>query len=148
MSNKTGRLFLVLGVIIFCFILVFDLFAFADEISVAYTMKNIPLSDTDPAFKDFYLTGTQVSSLKKNQVVFVYRNIGIKDSSGTQIISEIKVKVGQLKIISVQSKVAVARQFQLTSRENEPTLEQPGIMTGDYVDLDGAYIDKASNSAK
>ena len=51
-------------------------------------------------------------------------------------------------IISVQSKISVARLYTLTSRDSEPTLEQLGIMVGDKVELDGAFIDNSNSSDK
>jgi hypothetical protein len=56
--------------------------------------------------------------------------------------------VGQLKVISVQGRLAVAREYQLMSREDEPMLEQIGIMTGDRIDLQGSFIDNKKGSAK
>jgi len=42
----------------------------------------------------------------------------------------------------------VAREYQLMSREDEPMLEQIGIMTGDRIDLQGSFIDNKKGSAK
>lgn len=144
MQNKLGKIFLAAGFAIIVFVFAFSVFA--NDINVAHTFKNIPLSDSELAYKDFYLTGKDVSQLKKNQIVTVYRNINIKDATGTQIVEELKVKIAKIKIIQVQSKVAVARFYQPISREAEPSIEQPGVLVGDKIDLDGAVIDKTAAS--
>jgi hypothetical protein len=144
MQNKLGKIFLASGFVILIFVFTYSVFA--NDINVTHTFKNIPLSDTEVAYKDYYLTGKDVSLLKKNQIVTVYRNINIKDATGTQIVEELKVKVAKLKIIQVQSKVAVARFYQSIGRESEPSIEQPGVLVGDKIDLEGAVIDKAAAS--
>ncbi len=130
--NKLGKVFLVLVFMIS--ILNFSAVN-ADEISIADARKNIPLSDDEPSYKDYYLNGKDLSGLKKDSVVTVVRSINIKDSTGSQSLGEITVPVGELKVIFVQGKVAVAREHKLFSRSNLPMLEQTGLMLGDRIDL-------------
>ncbi len=114
----------------------------ADDILIADARKNIPLADDEASFKDYYLSGKDLSGLKKNSLITVVRNITIKDASGSQSLGEISVPVGQLKVISIQGKVAVAREHKLFSRSELPTLEQTGLMIGDRIDLDLKVDDK------
>lgn len=120
----------------------------AQEISIIEIRRNIPLADDQPVYKDFYLTGGESAGLKKNMVITAYRKLTIRDSSGAQTYGELQVPVGQLKVISVQGRLAVAREYQLISREDEPMLEQIGIMSGDRIDLQGSFIDNKKGSAK
>lgn len=120
----------------------------AGEITIVDVHRNIPLSDSELTYRDFYLNGGNEAGLKKDMVVTVVRKMAIKDSSGTQSYGDVIVSVGQLKIIAVFNRVAVAREFKLISRENEPLLEQIGLMNGDQVQTEGNYIDKKKNSAK
>lgn len=119
----------------------------ADEISIADARKNIPLSDDEPSYKDYYLSGKDLSSLKQNSIVTVVRNINIKDSTGSQSLGEITVPVGELKVIFVQGRVAVAREHKLFSRSNLPMLEQSGLLLGDLIDLN-LKIEDNSKSKK
>ena len=112
----------------------------AQEILVVDVKRNITLSDSDPVYKDFYLSAGDGSSLKKNLVVNVKRKITIKESA-TKNIGDFETVVGQLKVIHVGNKVSVAREFKLTPRDEEPMLEQVGIMAGDKVDLAGSFVD-------
>ena len=110
----------------------------AEDLQVVDVHRNIPLSDEEPVVKDFYIAGDQLSNLKKNQTVTVFRKVAIRDASGVHSYGEIEIPVGQLTIIAIFKKVAVARESKLLSRSNLPMLEQIGIMTGDRLDLETA----------
>ncbi|UXR64373.1 hypothetical protein EZJ49_14990 [Bdellovibrio bacteriovorus] len=111
--------------------------------SVVDVRRNITLSEDDTVYKDFYINVTAGSGLKKNLVVTAVRKINVRDASGANAVGEIMVPVGQLKIIAVYDRVAVAREFTLLSRDELPMLEQIGIMTGDRIDLGGSFIDNS-----
>jgi len=105
--------------------------ASADEISIFEVRRNIPLSDTDPVYKDFYLKGADGGKLKKNQVITITRKVTLRDSTGSQVMGEIQAPVGQLKVIAVYGKIAVAREVKLFTREELPMLDNPWFMIGD-----------------
>lgn len=113
----------------------------AGELSVIDVRRNITLSDEDTVYKDFYLSGGTETGLKRNMVVTAVRKLNIRDASGANSFGEIQVPVGQLKIIAVYDKIAVAREFTLLSRDELPMLEQIGIMNGDRIDIKGSFID-------
>ena len=146
MSKNTGRLLIMAGIAILA--LLFSWEVFAADINVVEVRRNIPLSDEAPVYKDFYINAGPEAGLKKNLVVTVYRKMSIRDATGTQSFGEIDIPVGQLRIIAAQGKVAVAREYKLTSREDEPMLEQTGIMIGDRLQMDGSYVDNKRTSAK
>lgn len=141
-----GRILLVVGLGIL--IILFSWEAFSEELSIIEVRRNIPLADTDPVYKDYYINSGTDAGLKKNMVIVANRKMPIKDATGANSFGEISVPVGQLKIIFVQNRIAIAREFNLISRDEEPMLEQIGIMIGDKVDLAGSYIDKSKPSAK
>lgn len=120
----------------------------AADMSVVDVRRNITLSEDDTVYKDFYINAGPGSGLKKNLVVTAVRKINIRDASGANAVGEIAVPVGQLKIIAVYDRVAVAREFTLLSRDELPMLEQVGIMTGDRIDLGGSFIDKSKPKPK
>ena len=119
----------------------------AQDISVVDVKRNITLSDSDLVYKDYYLNAGDASSLRKNMVVNVKRKINIKDS-GTKSVGDFETVVGQLKIIHIGNKVSVAREHKLIPRDEEPMLEQIGIMSGDRLDLAGSFIDNTKPSLK
>lgn len=127
--------------------LAFGFSASAQEITVVDVRRNITLSEDDIVYKDFYLNAGEGSSLKKNLVVNVKRKINVRDS-GTKNIGDFETTVGQLKIIHLGNKVAVAREFKLLSRDEEPMLEQIGIMSGDRIDTAGSFIDTSKPNYK
>ncbi len=125
-----------------------DIASTSNELSIIDVRRNIPLSDTDPVYKDYYINAGVESGLKENLVITVLRKTNIKDASGTQSYGDILIPVGRLKIIAAYHRVAVAREFQLISRESQPMLEQTGLMNGDRVDLAGSFIDNKKASDK
>ncbi|WP_291515584.1 hypothetical protein [Bdellovibrio sp. ArHS] len=120
----------------------------AADISIVDVRRNITMSEEDTVYKDFYINAGPSSGLKKNLVVTAVRKINIRDASGANAVGEINVPVGQLKIIAVYDRVAVAREYTLLSRDELPMLEQVGIMTGDRIDLQGSFIDNSKPKPK
>lgn len=107
----------------------------ADEISIFEVRRNIPLSDNDPVYKDFYIKGAESGKLKKNQTYTVTRKVTMRDAAGSQVMGEIQAPVGQLKIIAIYGKIAVAREVKLFTREELPMLDNPWFMIGDSLDM-------------
>lgn len=114
----------------------------ADEIAVINVRRNIQLSETDPVYKDFYIDGGESAGLKKNMVVQAMRKMSVRDASGVHSYGDISIPVGQLKVIAVFPKLAIAREYKLLSRNDLPMLEQLGIMTGDWIEMKGNFIDR------
>ena len=124
-----------------------SLSAHAEEISIVDMKRNITLTDEDPVYKDYYLNAGESSALRKNMVVNVKRKINIKDR-GTKTVGDFEALVGQLKIIHIGNKVSVGREHQLIPRDEEPMLEQIGIMSGDRIDLTNSFIDNSKPAHK
>jgi hypothetical protein len=115
----------------------------AQDLSIVDVRRHITLHDDDVVYKDFYLNGGESDGLKKNLVVTAVRKIQVRDSAGTQGYGEIQVPVGQLRVIATYGKVSVAREYKLLSRDELPMLEQTGLMSGDKIDLKGAFTDNS-----
>lgn len=116
-------------------------FAKAEDIRVVEVRRNIPLTDQEPVYKDYYLSGAS-SGLKPDLVVTAVRKMDLRDSTGTKNLGEINIPVGQLKVIFVDRDLAVAREFKLLPRGTLPMLEQTAIMIGDLVDLKNSFVDR------
>lgn len=116
--------------------------ASAADLRVVEVRRNIPLADQDPIYKDYYLTGDGVASLKKGLVVTAFRKASVKDASGVQSLGELNIPVGQLKVIFVQPPLAVAREYKLLDREDLPMVEQSNMMVGDFIDTKEAFLAK------
>ncbi len=132
-KNIIGRILLGTG---FCILaLLFSWEAFGQDIHIVDVRRNIPLADDAPIYKDFYINAGSEAGLKKNQIVTVFRKITIRDGSGLVTYGDLTIPVGQLKIVAAQTKVSVAREHKLISRDEEPMLEQVGLMSGDQIIL-------------
>lgn len=114
----------------------------AAELKVVDVRRNIPLSDDEPPVKDFYINGGAKDGLKPNLVVTAVRKTSVRDASGTQNIGELSVPVAQLRVVFVQDNISVAREHKSLSRDELPMVEQVGVMSGDYLDLKGSFIEK------
>ncbi|WP_413295219.1 hypothetical protein ACLSU7_09100 [Bdellovibrio sp. HCB185ZH] len=118
------------------------------SMTIVDVRRNITLANDEEPYKDFYIAADASSGLKKNMVVTAVRKINVRDASGANAVGEILVPVGQLKIIAIYDKVAVAREFTLLSRDDLPMLEQVGIMTGDRIETRGSFIDNSKPKRK
>ncbi|QDK44185.1 hypothetical protein DOM22_02965 [Bdellovibrio sp. ZAP7] len=118
------------------------------SLTIVDVRRNITLANDEEPYKDFYIAADASSGLKKNMVVTAVRKINVRDASGANAVGEILVPVGQLKIIAIYDKVAVAREFTLLSRDDLPMLEQVGIMTGDRIETRGSFIDNSKPKRK
>jgi hypothetical protein len=139
-GNSLGRWFIVAG--LFLLAGLFSWEAFAADVNVVDVRRNIPLADDAPIYKDFYLNGGNSDGLKQNMVVTVFRKLSVRDATGTTTYGDVEIPVGQLKVIMTAGRVAVAREYKLIPRDDQPMLEQTGIMIGDRVDFQGSFIDK------
>lgn len=108
--------------------------AFAETSHIVNVRRNITLSDTDPVYKDFYISGGSDKGFKKGQTLTVTRKVNVRDATGATAVGEMMVPVGELKVIAVYEKVTVARESKLFERQDLPMLEQTAIMSGDSVD--------------
>ncbi len=129
---------------VFCLV---SLKLFAADITIVDVRRNITLSDEDTVYKDFYINAGEGSGLKKNLVVNVKRRVYVKDSNSKSV-GDFETTVGQLRIVQVDGKVAVAREYKLISRDEEAMIEQIGLMTGDRIDLGGSFIDNTKPVTK
>ncbi len=98
----------------------------------------IPMTNDAPRVKDYYLS-TDGASLKKDLVIKVVRKVSI--SQGKKNIGDVNVEIGQLRIMAVSDKVAVAREYKLFPKEQAPLTESIGFMVGDQVDTANSFID-------
>jgi hypothetical protein len=120
---------------IFAFLLLCS-WAYAEDSRVIDVRRNIALSDDDKVFKDFYIYGGTEVGYKKGQVLTALRKINVHDAAGLgNAIGEIKVPVGELRVIAVYDKVTVARLVKLLERDELPMLEQRAVMTGDLIEV-------------
>jgi hypothetical protein len=137
-TKNLARGLLLIGTVLL--IVLFAWEAFSEELSIIEVRRNIPLADQDPVYKDFFINGGLNQGLKPKTVVTATRKIQLKDVNG-QVIGEVLVPVGNLKIIAVGAKISVARLVQEIPRDDLPMLEQTGVMIGDSVDLKSFVVE-------
>ena len=116
------------------------------EVQVIQVKRNIPLSDDEPVYKDYYLSGGSKSGLRENLVVPVWRWVNLRENSQAQDQSmKILEPVGWLKIIFTQDQFSVARLYEPANYEKGPIFDQPGIMIGDIISLERSFMAKPNH---
>lgn len=111
----------------------------ANEIRIIETRRNIPLTDAEPRYMDFYLNGGSENGVKKDQVVKVIRRTPIRNAQGTEEFGSLQIPVGELRIIFVDSRTSVGRMYKVYDREELPIIDSLALMIGDMIDLSGAF---------
>lgn len=125
---------------IFFILLLVTLTTHADDMVIVDVRSNIPLSDEEPTYTDYVISSKDVSSLKKNLVVLVKRNLKMKNADAKDI-GAFDTAVAQMKIIHVDNSIAIGREYKILPRDSDVTLDYLGAMTGDRIDTAGSFID-------
>lgn len=123
---------------IYFFVLTFSLSLNAAEI--VDVRNQIPMTNDAPRIKDYYIS-TDGVNLKKDLVVKIIRNMSV--SQGKKKIGDVKVEIGQLRILAVADKVAVAREYKIYPKDQTPLTEAIGFMIGDQVNTEGSFLDNS-----
>ena len=147
MSKKLLSRIIIL-VAIALLVALFSWEAFSQELAVIGVYSNIPMSDNETTFQDFYLAGEAVAGLKENSLVTAVRKISIHDATGTKSFGDVRIPIAELKVIFAQNQVAVARLHKLISRQTGPLTEDPGVMIGDLIDPTVALPKKGTVKTK
>ncbi len=135
-----GRIMLSLGFMIT--VALYSYQTFAKEITVFDVRKNIPMTNEDPIYKDFYISGGLEDGIKVGMTVDVVRRINIIDAFQKQTDRTLDVKIGELKIIHVQKNISVGRLHRLETTEQGPIVEYDTIMSGDVLDIETLTFEK------
>lgn len=120
----------------------------AEDIQIFDLRKSLTLSDQEVAYRDYYLSKGYESGLRVGMVVTVKRKQPLYNNIQNRSAGDLNVAVGRVKIIHVESGLAVARDHSQFSRENLPILEDNFIMIGDDIDLSSASMDQESKAGK
>ncbi len=120
--------------------------AFA-ELTIFDVRKNLPMSDTEKVYRDFYINGGTESGVAVGMVITVQRRLPLYDTYQNRSAGDLDLKVAKIKVIHVQKGLSVARLHSEYNRDNAPLLEDNFIMVGDRLDLATAVQDKPDKKA-
>lgn len=118
------------------------------ELTIFDVRKNLPMSDTEKVYRDFYINGGSEAGLSAGMIITVERRMPLYDNYLNRSAGDLNLKVAKIKIIHVQKGLAVARLHSEFTRDNAPMLEDPFIMVGDRLDLNSATTEKESKKAE
>ena len=117
------------------------------DLTIFDVRKNLPMSDTDPIYRDFIINGGSEAGLSVGMVLTVQRRIPLYDSYQNRSAGDLQLKVARVKLIHVQKGLAVARLQSEFTREGTPLLDDNFIMVGDHVDLSSATSNKKADNS-
>jgi hypothetical protein len=133
--------------LLFVTMVLLPLTAMAADLNIFDVRKNLPMSDSDPVYRDFYLDGGSESGVSVGMVFTVYRRMPLYDTYQNRAAGDLQLKVAKLKIIHVQRGLSVGRLQSEFTRESAPLLEDPFIMIGDRIDLTSGSSDKKAEAS-
>jgi hypothetical protein len=110
--------------------------------------KNLPMSDKETVYRDFYINGGSESGMTVGMVITVQRRMPLYDSYQNRSAGDLQLKVARIKIIHVQKGLSVARLHSELARDTAPLLEDNFIMIGDQLDLASATSDKKADASE
>lgn len=117
------------------------------EVTIFDVRKNLPMSDTEKVYRDFYINGGSESGIAKNMIITVERRLPLYDSYQNHSAGDLQLKVAKVKIIHVQKGLSVGRLQSEFDRATSPLLEDNFIMVGDRLDLATAVQDKSDKAS-
>ncbi len=117
--------------------------ALAQEVTVFEVQKNIPLTNDEVVYKDYYMSGGAHHGVKRGMIVSILRKIPIHDNLKNKSQGFLMNPVGRLQVIHVEQDFSIARLYSTHERDHLPVLEMEGIMVGDMVDLANAQEPKS-----
>lgn len=135
----TGRVLFFLGLL--NFLLLFAYQAFATEIQIVETRKNLQLANDQKVFRDYYINAGTENGLKPNLTFQVYRKVAVNDlyqsnSNGGTVL----LPVGKVKIIYSQTKLSIGRLYSLAKPADGPIVDVPAFMVGDSIDVGSVEV--------
>jgi hypothetical protein len=157
MKRYTGKILIATGLLLL--VVLFSWEVFSQEKSsgpsqlnlksaqIIEVRRNIPLSDSEPVIRDYYVNSGELDGIKAGSVYQVLRRVPVKDNPAGQTFAEVTIPVGKIKIVFSSSKVSVGRFIEDKLKDN-PVLEQNSVINGDIVDITKPLIDTKKSSVK
>jgi hypothetical protein len=105
------------------------------EFQVSAIRTDFAMSDSDPRYRDVYVTMGLNQGIKKGSVLDAYRNLATFDDLNHRVGKNISFKIAKLKIIHADDEVSVARVVSVEAPDVTPTGTYQNVMVGDKVEL-------------
>jgi hypothetical protein len=106
----------------------------ADDFVVYSIYRELDMGNPgETPLKDYYLNMGSSNGLHEGSRVDVIRKFSTYDSITEKLFREVQFKVATLKVIHVESGIAVARMDKMVPFEKNPAIAIKGVMLGDSV---------------
>lgn len=120
----------------------------AQKINVFEVRKNLQLSNTDPVYKDYYVSAGFAEGIQKGMVINVVRRLPIHDGLKNQSQGELVMTIARIQIFHVQKNISVGRMYRATTARTRPIADFNAIMIGDELDMTSAAMPVKRKSKK
>ncbi|RME18594.1 MAG: hypothetical protein D6797_00105 [Bdellovibrio sp.] len=121
--------------LLFLLIFLTSVRGWSQNFTIFEVKKNLPLNDSEPVYRDFYINAGLQEGFKKGMLVEVRRRSVLYDSYQNKNPETLVVPVGLLKLIHVQPEVSVGRVYKIYKRKDLPVLDYNFFLVGDQVVL-------------
>ncbi|MBX7230737.1 MAG: hypothetical protein K1X29_01495 [Bdellovibrionales bacterium] len=144
-SSKRNQVLLTGTLVLLSFFSISKSFG-ENEITILDVKKTLAMSDKEVTYRDYYLSHGNKAGLRLGMILIVKRKVPLYDSFRNRNAGTLNVPVARIKIIQVESDLAVARFFSELNRKYLPLLEDNFIMVGDFVELRSATTEEQLNT--
>ena len=112
----------------------------AKNIFVFAVHRPLAMQNGEHPPKDVYINAGSSDGLKSGEVVSIDRRQALQDMYKGGTLSDLVMKVGEIRLIHVQSDISVGRVLSLAKYDNAPAVDFDAIMVGDQVDMGSAHM--------
>ena len=90
--------------------------------------------------KDIYINAGASDGLKSGETISIDRRQALQDMYKGSALSDLVMKVGEIRLIHVQPDISVGRVISLVKYDTAPAVDFDAIMVGDQVDMGSAHM--------
>jgi hypothetical protein len=130
--------FFILSVFVFISAVPHSASANENDFIVFDVRKTLPLNDTDPVYRDYYVNIGTETGVHAGSILAVYRRLPVIDVYRNKAQGDLVIPVGHLKVIHSQKTMSVCRIASIASEKQIPVVSYETVMMGDRVEIAGA----------
>ncbi len=107
--------------------------AMAGDFAVVSVVRTLPMKTDDTIVKDYYINAGTNNGLVNGATLDARRKVPVYDNINAKVVNDTAIPVAKLKVIHVDTNMAIARMVQMVDRKTNPNPGFDDIMIGDTV---------------
>ncbi len=109
--------------------------AIGADFIVTSVIREVPLKQGEPPYKDFYINAGTNNGLKNGVYIDAKRKMNAYDNLNNRMIGDTPVKVARLKLIHVDKGLSIARLVKFYEKDKTPIAGFDSVMIGDLIEV-------------